>query len=72
VSRGFWVFFRVYSVALGRREARPERPRLDARRDPGRRTAFMIGMITFDSFTFTKVTLVLFIQLGRQGCFGVR
>jgi hypothetical protein len=23
----------------------------------------MIGMITFDSFTFTQVTLVLFIQL---------
>jgi hypothetical protein len=29
----------------------------------GSTAAFMIGMITFDAFTFTQVTLVLFIQL---------
>jgi hypothetical protein len=58
-----WLFLRVI-----RRYGRA------AKRDLGHRgwllaaitgssTAFMIGMITFDAFTFTQVTLVLFIQI---------
>lgn len=59
-----WVFFRVLRRFGGA-----------ARRDRGDRgwllvaitsavAAFMIGMLTFDAFTFTQVTLILFIELG--------
>jgi hypothetical protein len=58
-----WVFFRVI-----RRFGRAAKRDLTDRgwllaAITGSSTAFMIGMITFDSFTFTQVTLVLFIQL---------
>jgi hypothetical protein len=58
-----WVFCRVF-----RRVGRAAKRDLSDRGwllagITGSSAAFMVGMITFDSFTFTQVTLVLFIQL---------
>jgi hypothetical protein len=58
-----WVFFRAIKRFGGaaRRDLSDRGWLLAA--ITGSSAAFMIGMITFDSFTFTQVTLVLFIQL---------